>query len=332
LAYEILADPQHGTLSGSLPSLTYTPEANFYGSDSFSFVVNDGVVSSEPAEVLIEIIPVNDAPVAESQSAVTMVGQAVEITLVGSDIDGDPINFNLVNSPEHGTLTGAAPNLLYTPETGYSGADAFSFTVDDGVAVSNTAEVTITVNPAGPVTVFFDDFESDQGWIFNPSGSDSASAGLWARTDPNVVNLSGYKQLEAYSGSNDLVTGPAGLRTFWWWTWSVDDVNSGVTSVRSPQIALPIAGELTLSLQYYFAHDSSASAEDYFRILVVGSSTHLLFEELGANNNDDAAWEMLSLDLSDFAGQSVYLLIETADNGSNNLVEAAVDDILLVAE
>jgi hypothetical protein len=256
----------------------------------------------------------------------------VEITLSATDIDGDSLAYTVLTSPQHGTISGSAPNLIYTPDSGFSGLDSFTYHASDSVLESNIAQVDITINSAGPVTVFFDDFESDQGWVFNPFGSDTATAGLWERTDPTSVNLSGSKQLEAFSGSNDLVTGPAGLRSWWWWTWSVDDINDGITTVRSPEITLPNAGNLTLSLQYYFAHGDDASSEDYLRIKVVGTSTQTLFEELGAGNNDDAAWENLTVNLNDFAGQTVYLLIEAADEGSNSMVEAAIDDVLIIAE
>jgi subtilisin family serine protease len=62
LRYRIVTPPEHGTLSGAAPHLTYQPAADYNGADSFSYVANDGTDDSEPAAVSIVITPVNDAP------------------------------------------------------------------------------------------------------------------------------------------------------------------------------------------------------------------------------------------------------------------------------
>ncbi len=328
LTFVITDSPSHGTLGGQAPYLTYTPYANYNGSDSFAFVVNDGKLNSESAAITIDIAAVNDAPTALGQNLSTSVDVHVEITLTGTDVEGDALQFIVTSSPSHGTLTGLAPNLIYDPVDGFIGNDSFTFVVHDGLEGSAPATVSIQVNPAGPVTIFWDDFETNQGWVFNPFGSDTATSGFWERADPESVYYRGYKQLGAtLSGSYDLVTGPlAGSSS------GSYDLDGGVTSVRSPLITLPTGRELTLSLSYYFAHYSNSSTADYLRIKIVGSTTTTLFQELGARNNDDAIWETFSISLNNYAGQTVYLLIEAADAGSGSLVEAAIDDVLIIAE
>ena len=330
ISYEIIANPQNGSLSGSLPEVIYTPFANFNGLDQFSFISHDGSVASEPALIQLTVSPINDSPVAESQNVTIQTDSSLEILLSADDVDGDLLTFTIVNPPDHGVLTGTAPNVVYTPAAGFIGDDAFSFIASDGL-LQSSAEVGITITPPGPVTVFFDDFESDQGWTTNPFGNDTASAGIWERDVPIPVNYYGYKQLVAYSGSYDLVTGSAGA-SWWWWFRSVDDVNNGLTSIRSPEILLPAGLESTLSLRCYFAHASNASTSDYFRLSVIGNTTKVLYEELGDGTNDDAVWDLLTLDLSDFSGQTITILIETSDGGSDSLVEAAVDDVMIIAE
>src|SRR5690606_38095285 len=67
---------------------------------------------------------------------------------------------------------------------------------------------TATSTPPGNVVLFFDDFETDQGWVFNPEGTDTAGAGVWERGNPEETNYNGLKQLgNTVSGSNGLVTG-----------------------------------------------------------------------------------------------------------------------------
>ena len=328
LTYLISSSPSHGTLSGTAPALTYTPSTNYYGSDSFTFLVNDGKANSEPATVIISITAVNDAPVATAESVSTATDTAVSITLDGSDPDGDAVTYTVVTSPAHGNLSGTAPNFTYTPESGYTGADSFTFKVSDGVLESAAAVVSITVTPPGPVTVFWDNFESNLGWIRNPLGTDTATLGLWERADPAATSSSGTKQMgTTVSGTYDLVTGPLAGSTA-----SAYDIDGGITSIRSPNITLPSGLSLTLSFRYYLAHSRTSSTSDYLRVYVVGANSQLVLEELGARNDDDASWASFSGNISAFAGQTVYILIVAADASTDSLVEAAVDDVLIMAQ
>jgi len=164
--------------------------------------------------------------------------------------------------------------------------------------------------------------------VRNPYGTDTARRGLWEIANPESVWYFGYKQLgTTVSGDKDLVTGArAG------WLPGDNDVDYGTTSMRSPLISLPADKSISLSLSYYLAHASNSSSSDYLRIIVIGQETNTIFEVLGRNRDVDAAWTGLAIDLSGFAGQQVYLLIEVADLGNPSLVEAAVDDILIIAQ
>jgi hypothetical protein len=145
LTYAVVAGPAHGTLSGSAPNLTYTPAANYSGADSFSFKANDGTVDSNVATVTITVTPVNDPPIANAQSITTPQDSPLAIVLTASDLDGDALTYSVVAGPAHGSLSGTAPTLTYTPATLYSGADSFTFKANDGTADSNVATVSVTV-------------------------------------------------------------------------------------------------------------------------------------------------------------------------------------------
>jgi subtilisin-like proprotein convertase family protein len=67
------------------------------------------------------------------------------------------------------------------------------------------------------------------------------------------------------------------------------------------------------------------------RVTAVGSSSQILFEELGAANDDDAVWDTASVSLNAFAGQTIYLLVEAADNAGGSIVEAGIDDVEIMA-
>jgi hypothetical protein len=245
-----------------------------------------------------------------------------------TDVENDPLTYMIATDPSHGSLSGSGSEFVYTPILGFAGSDSFTYKSHDGLEYSNEATVTITVIPAIPVQVFWDDFEQDRGWVKNPFGSDTATSGLFTRARPSSVYYFGYKQLgNPVSGRYDLVTGPRSS----WFNPGLDDVDSGVTSMRSPDITLPNGKTLTLSLSYYLAHLNNATSADYLRITVVGSSSLVVLYRSGSAMDVDAYWAKLETDISAFAGQSVYILIEAADNGSPSLVEAAVDDVLIMA-
>jgi hypothetical protein len=146
LTFSVVTAPAHGSFTGTAPRLTYKPSAGFGGADSFTFKANDGTVDSAAATVSITVIA-NRAPVAGAQSVSATQDTAKSIVLSATDADGDTLTYSFVQ-PAHGSLSGAAPNLTYTPATGYSGADSFSFKANDGLADSNSATVSITVAAA----------------------------------------------------------------------------------------------------------------------------------------------------------------------------------------
>jgi hypothetical protein len=148
MTFSVVTDPANGSLSGTTPDLTYTPAADFNGTDSFTYQASDGKAESNIATVSITVNAVNDAPLADNQALTTDEDTATTVTLTGSDVDSDPLTFSVVTDPAHGTLSGTASNLTYTPDTDFNGTDSFSFQANDGKADSNIAMVSITVNAA----------------------------------------------------------------------------------------------------------------------------------------------------------------------------------------
>jgi len=175
--------------------------------------------------------------------------------------------------------------------------------------------------------LFTDTFETATGWSVNPSATDTATVGRWERGDPAATTSSGAKQLgTTVSGVNDLVTGRlAGASA------GANDVDGGVTSIRSPAVTLTGGATYQLRLSYYLAHGSNSSSADYLRISVIGSTTSTVLDLKGAATNRNGAWVSGTFNLSAFAGQSVRILIDTADGSGASLVEAGVDDVRIVA-
>jgi VCBS repeat-containing protein len=145
LTYELKSFPMNGALTGMGANLTYTPNMGFTGTDSFEFVARDGVLASNLSTITITVTPGDHTPQADSQTVSLDEDGTLDIALTGSDPDGDPITFRVVDGPLHGALTGTPPQLIYTPDTDYFGPDSFTFTTDDGTFTSAPATVSITV-------------------------------------------------------------------------------------------------------------------------------------------------------------------------------------------
>ena len=152
--------PSHGSLGISGPTLTYTPEAGFIGTDLFRFTVNDGVLTSAHATITIVVAPINRAPVAVPDGYTTPEDTALNVAASGvlgndTDADGDTLQAVLVSGVSHGTLAlnPAAGAFTYTPAANYSGPDSFTYKARDGGLDSNIVTVSIAVTPVNDAPV-----------------------------------------------------------------------------------------------------------------------------------------------------------------------------------
>ncbi len=198
----------------------------------------------------------------------------------------------------------------------------------NGTTPTNGFSIPASCQGGGGTVVFSDDFEANLGWVTNPNGTDTATTGMWERGDPQATSDNGAKQLgTTTSGVNDLVTARlAGASA------GVNDIDSGVTSIRSPAITLPATGTLTLTFNQYLAHGSNATSADFLRVSVIGTTTSVVFQRVGSATNLNGAWAAASANLTPFAGQTIRLLIEAADASTASLVEAGIDDVRITRQ
>jgi uncharacterized repeat protein (TIGR03803 family) len=162
LTYNIVSGPKYGKLSGTGSARTYTPFANYSGSDSFTFVVTMGCVSSAPATVTITVSGVNDAPVLAAIGSKSIAkGQALTFTALATDPDaGQTKTFSLVSPPAGATIGATTGAFSWTP----TATGTFSVTVkvtDNGSPVlSDTETITVTVTATLAARIgSADDFE-----------------------------------------------------------------------------------------------------------------------------------------------------------------------------
>jgi cellulose biosynthesis protein BcsQ len=158
LSFAIGDHAGHGALDFDAKSVAdgnvmYTPDPGFVGTDSFTFKVSDGVAESAPATVSVKVIHVNVAPTADRVSVTAKEDTPLPIVLTGTDPESDPLTYSIVEGPAHGSLGGAAPEVIYTPEPNYNGPDQFSFVVNDGKLDSSPAIVSISIDPTNDAPV-----------------------------------------------------------------------------------------------------------------------------------------------------------------------------------
>lgn len=146
LSYSLKTQPQNGQLTGQIPNLTYTPNANVNGQDSFVFTVSDGDLTSE-GTVKVTISPVNDAPVARNDVVTVTSWEPILIDVLANDSDIDNADLMIVSaSVDIGSVAIIGNKLSFTPNNGFNGNALINYTVNDSDGASASAQVTVVVD------------------------------------------------------------------------------------------------------------------------------------------------------------------------------------------
>ena len=157
----LASDPSSGTLVlNSDGSFTYTPNADFNGTDSFTYQASDGTLQSEAATVTLTVNPVNDAPVATDDAATADEDSPVTIAVLDNDtdVDGDALTVTALTQGTNGSVVLETDHTVtYTPNADFNGTDSFTYQASDGTAQSTAVTVTLTVNPVNDAPVATDD-------------------------------------------------------------------------------------------------------------------------------------------------------------------------------
>jgi VCBS repeat-containing protein len=200
-AQKVGAQAAHGSVSfnQAAGTYTYTPNANYNGSDSFTIVISDGQLTTEQL-VSVTVTPVNDAPTAPATGSVsTNEDTASAATAIGaSDIDGDSLSYSqkVGASAAHGSVSfnNAAGTYTYTPNANYNGSDSFTIVVSDGNG--GTAEQVVSVN----VAAVNDAPTGVTGTLSAPEDANNGSAvGTLVGQDPDSSSFT-YTLLDSAGG------------------------------------------------------------------------------------------------------------------------------------
>jgi subtilisin family serine protease len=192
-----------------------------------------GVVDAGEA-VLGTAPPTNNPPVAANDSATTTAGVAVTIPVLANDTDadGDALALSSVGDPPHGTaVANANGTITYTPDAAYTGSDAFGYTASDGVATSNVATVSITVNPATPPTFHVGDLD----------GSGSSSGKTWTARVTIRIEDAAHAPLSGVVVTGSWSNGASG-------TVSCTTTSAGTCTVQKTKLSRAAVGSVTYTV------------------------------------------------------------------------------------
>ena len=112
LTYSLVTDVSNGTVTLSGSAVTYTPNANFNGTDSFTFKANDGTADSNISSVTITVNEVNDSPTTDDQTASTDEDTSVSIDLTSTDPENDTVTYSIVTDVSNGTATLSGASVI----------------------------------------------------------------------------------------------------------------------------------------------------------------------------------------------------------------------------
>ncbi|MBK8161659.1 MAG: tandem-95 repeat protein [Gammaproteobacteria bacterium] len=190
-------------INGAGDAVMYSPAADFFGTETFTYTVSDGQGGTDTALVTMTVTAINDAPigrddvftVAFNSSNNTLAVLADNGSGADTDADNDEIAVVSAGTPDHGGSVSPNPAqdaLIYTPPAGFIGNESFTYTISDGNGGVDTAAVTVN-------SAFTDNFSSGTAnWTFV---SDSGSSSSWTTVSGALRQLNRVESVNAFDQS-----------------------------------------------------------------------------------------------------------------------------------
>ncbi|MBE8190500.1 MAG: cadherin-like domain-containing protein, partial [Candidatus Thioglobus sp.] len=196
---------------------------NAHGSTTIFAAVTDNKNGLNVTQFVLTVTPVNDPPAAQAQAITVAEEGSVRIILAATDVDNDDnlLTFSIATQPTNGSITGSGGSLTYTPNANFSGADAFTFTANDGNLSSAPATISIAVIP-----------ENDR-----PSGN---------------LSISGTAVIGQTLSANSTITDADGLGVFiYQWQKNGRNINGATdASLALTTANVSVGDEITLRVSY----------------------------------------------------------------------------------
>ncbi|MEW5847724.1 MAG: Ig-like domain-containing protein [Myxococcota bacterium] len=279
-----VSNPVNGTVSLVAGSITFTPNTNFNGTGSFEYTVSDGQGGTDTGLVTVTVNAVNDAPVAQNDTATTAEETAVEVFVLSNDSDvdtGTTLSVTGTTAPSSGTATFTATSVTYTPAANFVGTVTFSYTITDNHPtnpLTATAQVQVTVTDVNDAPVaandtftVAEDETTPANLVVNVLGNDTdADMGPPVNDTLKVVRIvqNGTKGTAAVDGAGVVTYTPSanrnGADTF---TYEVKDRNgTGLASSATVTVTITAVNDLVVAVD-----DSASTSEDTPRTFTIAN-------------------------------------------------------------
>ncbi len=340
LSFGILSSSSSGTLDVSVDGrFTYTPNANFNGSDQFFYQVQDGFGGSDVGIVTITINAVNDAPTVASDAVVTTDEDTAvttgDLLANDTDVDGDTLSISSASATNGSVTVNSDGTVTYTPNADFFGSDTIVYTVSDGNGGTDTANVSVTVTPINDDPIGNEDtaLTTNQGeavvsgnFLANDTDVDGDTlifGGLSANNGTVISNGDGtvtYTPNSGFVGSDTI-------------TYIVSDNNGGIDTVTVAVTVVEVNQPPTISDQTFSVDENSSVTDQVvasdadgdslsFNVLQGVSSGQLTFGAGGnftyTPNSGFVGSDSLLVEVSDGQGGSAQATISFTVNNVND--------------
>ena len=203
--------PIHGTMEQIESGLfRYIPEKDYFGSDGFTYVIEDelGIRSEGQSDLLVK--GVNDAPRAMSQNLTMNRNREISVTFTANDPDGDPLDFEIIDGPSNGRVLAFPAVATYIPEFGFSGKDQFTYRANDGKVDGPVATVAFSVRdennpPDLEDTLIITAVNQPVEWNIEAGDADEDTVSYSIKSAPEIGFLTIENELLTYSPKLDHV-------------------------------------------------------------------------------------------------------------------------------
>jgi len=327
-----LAAPAHGTAvivnEGGKDIIRYTPQADFNGTDTFTYYAYDGEAKTL-GTITVYVSQVNDSPVAVNDLATTAEDAVVAVDVLSNDSDPDKSTLNqnpgheelrasisgeLLLRPTHGSIQLNPDNTItYTPDANYSGSDSFDYYVIDKSNVLSKGTVSMTVTPVNDVPTFDN---VPEAMVFNEDGSDTKTFAV-----SDIETVENHLIVTVISSSNPALVKTSGV------TFDRDADNNRIVTVHPEDDQN--GGPVTITLQVEDADGGTKTCT--FTVTVRAVNDPPVAQDVADSIDEDSsysiAWPALTSD-PDIATNGDSLSVSIGTGASHGTASVVGSDIV----
>ena len=336
--------------------LVYTSETNFNGSDSFEVSYVDAEGNAQSTVINLDVLAVNDAPVASDFTIETNEDNAVEIDVLASatDIDvGDSLIISSLANPTHGFVRIEDNKIIYTPKPNFNGVDSFEYTISDGNGGFDTKEVSLNVSAVNDVPVANDDnfvVNENQSISMDVTGNDhDVETGFFDGSSITIISAPANGQIEVQANGKIHYTPNADYYGSDSFSYTISDTDGEVSNVATVSIGVdrvnsapkPIDNKVMSvdedTTQIFDIADYFYDREGDAMELVSAYSSNASIEINGnkisylANENFSGS-DFMTITIRDANGASASIVSEVVVNAVNDAPEAQDDHFSLLED